>query len=65
MNAADGHGFTPLHRAAVYGHVETPKVLLARGAKPDARDKEGQTPLDLAKSRGYAELAALLERGGE
>lgn len=37
MNAADEHGMTPLHKAAVQGHADTVAELLAHGAHIDAK----------------------------
>lgn len=45
-------------------HVATLKALLDAGASTKLADREGRTPLALAKARGYAEMVALLERAG-
>lgn len=41
-------GETPLHRAAAFGEAETIDMLLRAGAKIDARDMNGDTPLSWA-----------------
>ena len=41
-------GETPLHRAAAFGDSDTIKLLLDAGAKIDARDGNGDTPLGWA-----------------
>jgi len=41
---------TPLHLAALHGHVEVVKALLAKGAKANEADVAGKTPLDFAES---------------
>jgi palmitoyltransferase len=41
-------GETPLHRAAAFGSIETINALLAAGAKIDARDVNGDSPLSWA-----------------
>ena len=38
-------GETPLHRAAAFGTEVTIELLLAAGARPEARDMSGETPL--------------------
>ena len=40
-----GWGRTALHEAAELGHLDLVKLLLARGADIDARDRDGKTPL--------------------
>ena len=43
---------TPLHCAVEDGYIKTVKFLVSAGADVDAKDKDGKTPLDLAKERG-------------
>ena len=63
MEAQGGDaGLTPLHRTALYGHVETADLLIARGANLDAKTYAGETLLDLAKQEGKRDIVALLER---
>lgn len=38
-------GSTPLHRAASTGYCELCELLIEEGAKVDAADRTGQTPL--------------------
>jgi len=61
--------WTALIEAIVLGdggarHVATLKALLDAGASTALTDREGRTPLALARARGYAEMVALLERAG-
>jgi len=49
VNARDSNGATPLHLAASHGHKQVVAALLAGGADPALTDKQGHTPLDLAK----------------
>lgn len=51
---------TPLHFAADHGHRQAAELLLAHGADPGARDKNGDTPLDRAEAMGHPQLVALL-----
>lgn len=59
-------GWTALIEAVILGnggprHVETVKALVAGGARRDLADREGATPLDHARRRGYAAMVALLQ----
>ncbi|MDH5332101.1 MAG: ankyrin repeat domain-containing protein, partial [Aquincola sp.] len=42
-------------------HQATLKALIDAGANTRLADREGRTPLQLARSRGYAAMVALLE----
>ena len=42
-------------------HQATLKALIDAGANVSLTDRQGQTPLQLARSRGYAEMVTLLE----
>jgi ankyrin repeat protein len=45
-------------------HTETLRALVEAGADVNLPDGSGATPLKLAKSRGYREMAAILEKAG-
>ena len=47
----------PRHQACL-------KALIEAGANLQIADREGKTPLTLAKSRGFSVMAAMLERAG-
>jgi len=49
MNAKDSRGQTALHGAAQKGWDQVVKYLVDHGAKLDAKDNKGLTPLDAAK----------------
>jgi uncharacterized protein len=51
---------TPLIWTARYGHEDVAELLLARGAKIDAHDREGLTALMHAAFEGKAEVVNLL-----
>ncbi len=66
---------TALFRAAVFGHVDAVRLLLARGADPAARGQDGRTALEVVSdaradeknpdvARGLDDVAAVL-RGAE
>ena len=61
-------GWTALIEAVILGdggkrHVETVRALLVAGADRNLADRQGVTPLQHARSRGYAAMVALLEAG--
>ena len=69
VNAANVFGDTPLHGAAYRGANSMIEFLLRSGAKLDARDSRGWTPLTVANGikfdcfyKAQPETAALLER---
>lgn len=57
-------GKTPLMFAAMFNRTEIVKALVALGIDIDAKSLDGLTALDLARSMGAAETAALLETYG-
>jgi len=61
-----GDGFTALHLAAFFGQDDVVRLLLARGADPDARGAGWMTgtPLNAAASARHATVVALLLEGG-
>jgi ankyrin repeat protein len=64
VNAATTAGETALHAAAARGSDEIISLLVQRGAKLDARDKSGRTPLDVALGTpGGGGRGATAERG--
>jgi uncharacterized protein len=45
-------------------HQETLRALLAAGASPHLKDRNGVTPLQLAQARGYTEMVLMLKNAG-
>jgi hemoglobin len=65
VNASDGAKHcTALHMAARRGNLEIARVLLDCGAKIDARDSLGDTPLRRAVNCGQLQIASLLLAAG-
>jgi ankyrin repeat protein len=61
VNVAEaGLGMTPLHGAARWNRLTSAKLLLANGAKVDARDRFGRTPLFGAMVKNRFEMIDLL-----
>jgi hypothetical protein len=62
-------GWTALMESIVLGdggrnHTDTLRALVDAGANVNLADRNGVTPLGQAKQRGFAEMAAILERAG-
>lgn len=62
VNAGDEKGRSPLLLAASKGHVEICRLLLAAGADPALRDREGNDAFSIASAKGQAAVAELLGR---
>jgi uncharacterized protein len=66
--AVSADGFTPLHLASYFGREDTARVLLERGADPDAvsRNAMALRPLhSAAASQSLGIVTLLVERGAE
>ena len=62
-------GWTALLEAVILGdggpaHTEIVGLLVAHGARVNLADREGVTPLQHARRRGYVKIAQILERAG-
>lgn len=62
VNEASNQGGTPLMAAAGTNQVELVRILLDKGANPNAKDQRSQTALDVARQRGAAAAVAILEK---
>ncbi len=63
-------GWTALIEAVILGdggprHLATARALVEAGADVSIADRQGRTPLDHARARGYAEMTALLEEAAQ
>jgi ankyrin repeat protein len=57
----DVEGWTPLHWAAFHGQAETAKVLAAETKLLSVKDKDGNTPIDMARKEGNDKVAEIYE----
>lgn len=66
INSVSYDGWTPLHLAAFFGHLEAARLLLAEGADVKAVSRNGMknTPLHAATAGRHGELALLLLQHG-
>lgn len=61
INATMIGGRNALHIAASLGHQKVVETLISLGIDMELKDDEGQTALDNAVTRGYLEIAELLQ----
>lgn len=59
-NAQNLSGWTPLHAAAVRGHIDVINALLCAGADPSIKDNKGTKPIDIARTLGHGNIAISL-----
>jgi ankyrin repeat protein len=69
VNHVNNLGWTALLEAVILGdggsrHTEIVRLLLAAGANPNLADRDGVTPLQHARRRGYSSMIRLLEQAG-
>lgn len=62
MNYQGPFGNTLLHMAAIYGDVDEVARLLAEGADPRIRNREGKDAIEVAVLAERPEVAQLLSR---
>ncbi len=60
VNSADFVGDTILHYAVSENKRDIVSELITLGADTKAKDRKGETPYDLAKSKGYQDIMQLL-----
>jgi ankyrin repeat protein len=69
LNHVNNLGFTALMEAIVLGngdanHTATVRALVEAGCDVNVADRQGTTPLQHARRRGYVEMARILENAG-
>jgi len=69
LNHVNNLHWTALIESIVLGnggprHQSTLKALIDAGANLQLADRQGQTPLQLARARGYREMVVMLEKAG-
>lgn len=67
VNAPDALGRTPLHFAAVNGHLEVVKALISHSRQAvslNSRDANGNTPLHLAVTSNHVPVVLILLEAG-
>ena len=69
LNHVNNLGWTALMESVVLGsggknHTDTLKALVEAGADVNIADRQGTTPLQHARRRGYGEMARVLEAAG-
>ena len=55
---------TPLHGAASNGHIGSAQILLSRGANPNIRNRDNQTFIELASSKGHYQFVTFAQGFG-
>ncbi len=48
-NSKDPNGYTPIHAASSYGHLELLRFLISNGGDINIQDNDGETPLHYAE----------------
>jgi ankyrin repeat protein len=56
-NAAQQHGFRPIHEAGNNGNRELAELLMRFGADPSLKNDDGKTAISLAREKGHADFA--------
>lgn len=59
-NSKDQNGYTPVHAAAEYGHLDLVRLLIEKGGNINIQDNDGDTPLHACEQPGVAEFLVKL-----
>ncbi|KAI9080395.1 hypothetical protein K1719_037789 [Acacia pycnantha] len=60
INSVSSEGSTPIHMAALHGHIEAIQFCLSIGGNPNVVDHNGWTPLHCAASEGHLKVVECL-----
>lgn len=60
VNSKSKLGLTPLHIACCHNNIEMVKLLVEKGADVNARDNDGDMPIDYADTMEYLEIINFL-----
>jgi uncharacterized protein len=63
VNGLDVNGYSAIHAAASYNHIELLSYLVSRGGDVNLRDHDGDTPIYVAETREM--VAALISHGAD
>jgi len=64
LNTKDASGWTPLHVASAHNDVELVRLLINRGARLNATDNQGHSPLKWARETGSRDVFSYLKSQG-
>ena len=64
INEKDWLGYAPLHWACYFGYADLAELLIGKGADPTVISDTGRTPLEVATSMHYDNIADLLRQHG-
>ena len=64
IDASDPHGWTRLHHAAMSGDLRRVRELIEAGADINAKEKDGMTPLKVARVHKNDEVVVFLQQRG-
>lgn len=60
INQLEGGGNSALFWAVFYGHLDVIKLLLQHGADPNKKGTKNKLPIEIAREKGFNQIAALL-----
>lgn len=55
-NDKDNNGYTPIHAAASYGHIDLLRYLISKGGNINITDEDGDTPLHSVEDADVARI---------